>query len=133
MVRLELLKQGKFSKAMVIEAKSVNFDLMGDQIGEAVSGLIPNEVPYVCEDAPKLSRAETKVFHLMANGRSNDEIALELSKSTQTIKNQLHNIYCKFGINGKKHSGLDKRIFAIHAGIALGLIDFESDIAEENM
>ncbi len=48
-----------------------------------------------------LSRREVEVLELVADGRSNDEIASSLYLSTRTIERHLSNIYAKLRISGK--------------------------------
>ena len=48
-----------------------------------------------------LSGREIEVLRLVARGRSNEEIAAELSLSVRTVERHLGNIYLKLGISGK--------------------------------
>ena len=48
-----------------------------------------------------LSPREQEVMRLVANGRSNDEIASELVLSVRTVERHLSNVYVKWGLDGK--------------------------------
>lgn len=52
-------------------------------------------------EAHSLSRAETRVARLFADGKSNSQIAALLGVSPATIRNQLTSIYRKLGIHSK--------------------------------
>jgi pimeloyl-ACP methyl ester carboxylesterase/DNA-binding CsgD family transcriptional regulator len=47
-----------------------------------------------------LSPRETDVLRLCADGRTNDEIAAELSLSPRTVERHLSNVYLKLGLSG---------------------------------
>ena len=51
--------------------------------------------------AEPLSPRELDVLRLAADGRSNDEIALELALSVRTVERHLSNAYGKLGVSGK--------------------------------
>ena len=55
------------------------------------------------EKAPmeRLTRAETAVANLIAQGLAYKEVAKRLSLSPATVRNQLHSIYAKFSVNNK--------------------------------
>lgn len=46
-------------------------------------------------DGPQFTSREEEVLHLLAQGRSNDEMAAELSVTERTVRYHLHNIYRK--------------------------------------
>jgi DNA-binding NarL/FixJ family response regulator len=48
-----------------------------------------------------LTRREREVLHLLAQGRSNDEIAAELVLSVRTIESHVAAIYLKIGVGGR--------------------------------
>ena len=57
--------------------------------------------PHDGHELADLSRRELEVLELVADGRSNDEIATSLYLSTRTIERHLSNIYAKLRISGK--------------------------------
>jgi len=63
---------------------------------------------------PILSNRETEIFHLLAEGLSNKEIAAKLHIATETVKTHLQNIYKKLDAKG--------RVEALKAARALGLL-----------
>ena len=52
------------------------------------------------EPTGRLSPREGEVMVLVAEGRSNDDIAAELHLSVRTVERHLHNIYGKLGVQG---------------------------------
>lgn len=48
-----------------------------------------------------LSEREREILSLLAIGKSNKEIASELGLREQTVKNYLHNIYKKLGVQDR--------------------------------
>ncbi len=50
---------------------------------------------------PSLSSRERDVLKLLADGRSNQEIAGDLVLSVRTVERHLSNIYSKLGLSGK--------------------------------
>ena len=48
-----------------------------------------------------LSPAEEEVLRWVAAGRSNGEIATLRGRSVATVRNQLHQIYTKLGVNNR--------------------------------
>jgi pimeloyl-ACP methyl ester carboxylesterase/DNA-binding CsgD family transcriptional regulator len=58
-------------------------------------------VASVISPSTRLTSREFDVLRLVAQGRSNDECATELSMSTRTIERHLSNIYGKLAIAGK--------------------------------
>jgi pimeloyl-ACP methyl ester carboxylesterase/DNA-binding CsgD family transcriptional regulator len=51
--------------------------------------------------AEELSTREREVLRLAADGRTNDEIAVELTVSVRTVERHLSNTYEKLGLNGR--------------------------------
>jgi len=62
-----------------------------------------------------LSARELEVLSLIAEGKSNQEIATQLYLSLNTVKRHAYNIYAKLSVN--------KRTQAVSRGRLLGLID----------
>lgn len=64
----------------------------------------PCRTPALCALSARsqLTRAEREVALLAKSGRSNKDIAEELFISVRTVENQLHRVYQKLGINGRK-------------------------------
>lgn len=60
-----------------------------------------------------LSRRETEVLVKVAEGRTNQEIAVDLFISDHTVANHLHNIYKKIGCNNRTEASR----FALSAGL----------------
>jgi DNA-binding NarL/FixJ family response regulator len=50
-------------------------------------------------DVGRLTRREREVMRLVADGRTNPEIAATLEVSRKTVKNHLTNVYAKLGVN----------------------------------
>ena len=48
-----------------------------------------------------LSPRELEVLRLVADGRDNDEIAVELHLSPRTVERHLQNVYGKLGLSGR--------------------------------
>lgn len=67
---------------------------------EVHSFLRPTE-PAAGDDLRTLSNRELDVLSLVADGRSNEEIAARLYLSVRTVERHLSNIYAKLGVSGK--------------------------------
>jgi DNA-binding NarL/FixJ family response regulator len=55
---------------------------------------------------PRLTHREEEVLMLLTLGRSNREIATELSIGTSTVKSHLSSIYEKFGVSNRTQAML---------------------------
>lgn len=75
------------------------FEVIGDAEHPAPASAKPT--PPDRHDIAELSRRELEVLELVADGRSNDEIASTLYLSTRTIERHLSNIYAKLRLSGK--------------------------------
>ena len=53
------------------------------------------------EGTPKLTRKEKEILLLVADGRSNEEIADFLDNTTNTIKHHLKNIFIKMEVKNR--------------------------------
>jgi DNA-binding NarL/FixJ family response regulator len=61
-----------------------------------------------------LTRRETEVLRLLARGRSNKEIALDLSIAVKTVKTHVSSILGKLGVTSRTQAALH----AIRVGLA---------------
>jgi DNA-binding NarL/FixJ family response regulator len=48
---------------------------------------------------PRLTARERQILNLVAEGRTNEEIAARLSVSFGTVKKHLDNVYAKLGVH----------------------------------
>ena len=62
-----------------------------------------------------LTPAELRVLRLIADGKSNKEIAAQLSVSEETVKGQVRNILSKLGANDRTHAAM--------IGVARGMVE----------
>jgi DNA-binding NarL/FixJ family response regulator len=65
----------------------------------------------------RLSRRESEVVSLVAQGYKNKDIAQSLLISEQTVKNHLYNIFGKLGVSDR----LGLALYAVHNGLHLQL------------
>ena len=61
----------------------------------------------------ELSKRETEILKLIANGKDNAEIASDLSISPKTVKNHISNILMKLQINNR----IQAAVYAVRSGI----------------
>jgi DNA-binding CsgD family transcriptional regulator len=73
--------------------------VMAKARAEEVVSVVPTEP--VCTHVADLSDRERDVLALVAEGRSNQEIAASLYLSVRTVERHLSNIYAKLRISGK--------------------------------
>ncbi|MBN1811874.1 MAG: response regulator transcription factor [Anaerolineae bacterium] len=66
------------------------------------------------ESPEKLTKRETEVLQLLAQGRSNKEIAVDLSVAEKTVKTHVSNILGKLGVSSRTQAAL----YAIRIGLA---------------
>jgi NarL family two-component system response regulator LiaR len=83
------------------------------QLSPQVAERLIREVP-VPESPEKLTRRETEVLRLLARGRSNKEIAADLSIVEKTVKTHVSNILGKLGVSSRTQAAL----YAIRIGLA---------------
>jgi DNA-binding CsgD family transcriptional regulator len=74
--------------------------VMANARAEEVVSVVPTAEP-VCAHVGDLSDRERDVLALVAEGRSNQEIAASLYLSVRTVERHLSNIYAKLRISGK--------------------------------
>ena len=74
--------------------------VMTNARAEEVLNLVPAAEP-ACPHVGELSDRERDVLALVAEGRSNQEIATSLYLSVRTVERHLSNIYAKLRISGK--------------------------------
>jgi DNA-binding NarL/FixJ family response regulator len=63
--------------------------------GSWFSQTITRQLAHPTLNGPQFTSREEEVLHLLAKGRSNDEMAEELSVTERTVRYHLHNIYRK--------------------------------------
>jgi DNA-binding NarL/FixJ family response regulator len=61
-----------------------------------------------------LTKRETDVLLLLAQGFTNKEIAKNLGISESTVQNHVHNIYCELNIKNRTQAA----IYVIQAGLS---------------
>ena len=98
---------------------SLNEELMGAiravHAGKKVlSAEASVEVAEHATDDP-LTPAELRVLRLIADGKSNKEIAARLSVSEETVKGQVRNILSKLGANDRTHAAM--------IGVSRGMVE----------
>ena len=80
---------------------------------KALSAEASVEIAEHATDDP-LTPAELRVLRLIADGKSNKEIAAQLSVSEETVKGQVRNILSKLGANDRTHAAM--------IGVARGMV-----------
>ena len=98
---------------------SLNEELMGAiravHAGKkALSAEASVEIAEHATDDP-LTPAELRVLRLIADGKSNKEIAAQFSVSEETVKGQVRNILSKLGANDRTHAAM--------IGVARGMVE----------
>jgi NarL family two-component system response regulator LiaR len=83
------------------------------QLSPQVAERLLREVP-APESPEKLTRREMEVLQLLARGRSNKEIAADLSIVEKTVKTHVSNILGKLGVSSRTQAAL----YAIRIGLA---------------
>ena len=81
---------------------------------KALSAEASVEIAEHATDDP-LTPAELRVLRLIADGKSNKEIAAQLSVSEETVKGQVRNILSKLGANDRTHAAM--------IGVARGMVE----------
>jgi NarL family two-component system response regulator LiaR len=83
------------------------------QLSPRVAERLIREVP-APESPEKLTLRETEVLRLLARGRSNKEIAADLSITEKTVKTHVSHILGKLGVSSRTQAAL----YAIRIGLA---------------
>jgi NarL family two-component system response regulator LiaR len=83
------------------------------QLSPQVAERLMREVP-APESPEALTRRETEVLRLLARGRSNKEIAVDLSITEKTVKTHVSNVLGKLGVSSRTQAAL----YAIRTGLA---------------
>jgi len=81
---------------------------------KALSAEASVEVAEHATDDP-LTPAELRVLRLIADGKSNKEIAAQLSVSEETVKGQVRKVLSKLGANDRTHAAM--------IGVARGMVE----------
>ena len=64
-------------------------------------GAVMPKRPDVRRKTDGLTRREREVLRMLAQGRSNDEIATELVLSVRTVESHVASVYSKIGVSGR--------------------------------
>jgi pimeloyl-ACP methyl ester carboxylesterase/DNA-binding CsgD family transcriptional regulator len=99
---------GAIPGARLVAMDSRNHILLADEpawttfIQEVTAFLEPDRRRWASDDPPTeaLSPRERDVLRLCADGKTNDEIATELTLSPRTVERHLSNVYLKLGLTG---------------------------------
>ncbi len=81
---------GRLDAASAAEAKA----------REALATLGASSLPVAADGGP-LTKREREILSLVAQGRSNDEIAATLVLSVRTVERHVANVYAKIGVSGR--------------------------------
>ena len=87
-----------------------------NEFSQLSSGKVPKSAKNT-KSEEELSEREITVLKLMADGKSNKEIANELELSDKTIKNHIHHIFQKLNVTD--------RTKAVISAVRMGLIDLK--------
>lgn len=74
-------------------------DVLGGHLRELRRLAVAREPGWHPGAAAILSRREREVLHLVADGKTNDEVAQQLWLSPNTVRKHLENIYAKLGVH----------------------------------
>ncbi|MEV3900824.1 HD domain-containing phosphohydrolase [Mycobacterium sp. NPDC050551] len=88
---------------------------------EAVLGTAGHRVTRTASWASGLTARELEVLRLVAQGRSNRQVAAELFIAEKTARNHVERVYAKLGVNNRTQASL--------AAIDRGLLGFPVDVA----
>ena len=65
-------------------------------------------------ERPKLTRRESEVLHLLADGLAQPEIAAKLVISSKTVSSHIQHILSKLGVHSRAQA-----VAAVHRGLVL--------------
>jgi DNA-binding CsgD family transcriptional regulator len=94
-------------------AVAVPYGGTDDAAGGAQRAAIADEVAAVGVTADLLSGRQRHVLRLLAQGRSNKEIARALGVAPSTVKYHLRSVYAKLGICSRAQAALQARSFGL--------------------
>jgi two-component system, NarL family, nitrate/nitrite response regulator NarL len=89
-----------------------------------VTGELANRVRRLAAESPnanpedRLTSREAEVLNLLGEGLSNKEIAQRLSIQLQTVKNHVHNVLVKLGVNRRAEAAARLRLAKRHSAMA---------------
>jgi DNA-binding CsgD family transcriptional regulator len=81
--------------------------------GSLSAGVTPGSRAARCLPARRPTRRETEVLRLVAAGKTNPEIAADLTVSRHTVKRHLDNLFAKLGLSSRTEAAA----FALREGI----------------
>ncbi len=106
-----VLVSARIPGARLVPLESRNHILLADEpawqvfIGEVAAFLEPDRRAFGLREpdrpAEPLSARELDVLRLVAEGRTNEEIAVALTLSVRTVERHLSNVYAKLGVGGR--------------------------------
>jgi two-component system, NarL family, response regulator len=93
--------------------RSAEADVVAEAIEKALAGRPASAADGDCGAQPRLTRRELEILRLVAEGRSNREVAKLLWVTDQTVKFHLANTYRKLGVRNR----FDASLWAVSNGI----------------
>ncbi|MBA2955298.1 response regulator [Nocardioides sp. MAH-18] len=78
--------------------------VVGPQLADRLTGMLTGATSREPARLEGLSARETEILRLMAQGRTNPQIARELVLSPKTIRNHITNIFAKLGVSDREHA-----------------------------
>ena len=110
-----ILQSAKLAGATAYFSKEIDIAELANKLTDIM--FAPQYPWFPQVEVPELSKRELDVLSFLLKGHSNKEIAVELSISTETIKDYLHSIYRKLDVSD--------RLSAAQKSRELGLLMFE--------
>jgi DNA-binding NarL/FixJ family response regulator len=87
--------------------------VVGPQLADRLADMVAGSTGREPARLPGLSARETEILRLIAQGRTNPQIARDLVLSPKTIRNHITNIFAKLGVSDREQ--------ALHRAQELGL------------